>query len=320
MRYIKKVALAGLLSAAMASSAWADTYPTKPIQLIVPFGAGGVTDTVSRLLAKGLSAQLGQPIVVENKPGASGMIGASFAARAPADGYTLLVGNISTLAINPLVLANMTYDPVKDFESVSMLSTQPIVLVTSIKQKVSTVKELADLAKNKPGGLDFGSGGASYELMNASFMKDTGIPMTTVRFKGDAGTLGAILSDTIDVTLSSTSSAHAMVQSGKVHALGLTALERTPLLPDVPTLAELGVPLEASSWQAISVQAGTPAEIINKLNAAMKIVLEEPEFKKQFQQLGVTASYTTPEGMQQFVEGEQKRWAAVAKEAGVKAQ
>lgn len=320
MRYMKKIALAGLLSTAMISSAWSSTYPSKPIQLIVPFGAGGVTDTVSRLLAKGLSTQLGQPVIVDNKPGASGMIGAAFTARAPADGYTLLVGNISTLAINPLVLADMTYNPEKDFESISMISMQPIVLVSTVKQKLSSVHDLADLAKNKPGGLDFGSGGASFELMNAAFMKDTGIPMTTIRFKGDTDALGAILSGNIDIMLSSLSSAQAMANSGKVHAVAVTSTERTSLLPDTPTLHELGVKLEASSWQALSAPAGTPADVIDRLNQAAKKVLEDPEFKKLFEQQGVTASYTTPQDMQRYVEAEQKRWAAIAKEAGLKAQ
>ncbi len=297
-------------------SASAQTYPERAIRLIVPFGAGGVTDTVSRLLGKGLSAELGQSVVVENRPGASGIIGADVVAQAAPDGYTLLMGNISTLAVNAVAFARLPYDPARSFAPISMISQQPVVVATSAGRPLATVADLVAASRAKPGGLNFASGGASFELMNEAFKQASGAVMTNVRYKGDTDALASLMAGDTDVTFTSFSSVQPLVQAGKIRAVALTSAERSPLAPDWPTLTELGAPVVASSWQALMAPANTPDAVITRLNAAVKRVLASAEVQKQFSQQGVTAASSTPDELRTYAAGELKRWREVGASVG----
>ncbi|WP_420991707.1 Bug family tripartite tricarboxylate transporter substrate binding protein [Cupriavidus sp. 30B13] len=312
--------LAGSLCASAAPAAWPQAYPSRPIRLVVPFPAGGVTDTVSRIFGRGLADQLRQPVVVDNKAGASGAIGAEAVAGAPADGYTLMVGNISTLAVNRVAFAKLPYDPLRSFTSVSMISRQPMVLVSAKDAGKDTIAKLQRQAKEKKGGLNFGSGGASFELLNAAFEQNAGVVSTNIRYKGDTEALSGILSGEIDLMFSSLSSASSFLQADKVNGIAVTSEARSPLLPGIPTLRELGIPLEASSWQGLSAPAGTPAEIVSRLNEAARKVLQDPAVIRQFARLGVTATHSSPQEMQAFVADELNRWTKVGQSAGFVAQ
>ena len=298
----------------------AQNYPEKPIQLIVPFPAGGVTDLASRILGKELSSALGEQVVIDNRSGASGAIGAAATARATPDGYTLMMGNISTLAVNSVAFKNLSYDAETSFVPISMVAKQPMVLAINKNSDLRTMSKIAAFSASKPGGLNFGSGGASFELALEAIKQSTGIESTTVRYQGDSKALLGLLGGEIDLVLGSLSTLGPQIQSGAIHAVAITSEDRSPVLPQTPTLKELGVPLEATSWQALVAPAGTPRPIIDKLNVAVQRALERPDVRKQYELQGVAASPSTVEELQRFVSAELAFWRNVAIKSGFKAQ
>lgn len=312
------IACLGLLIGVAQAQPLADGYPAKTIRLIAPFAPGGITDLMARAVASRLTTELGQPVVVENRAGASGAIGSTAAARAEPDGYTLLMGNISTLGINPAVMKDLSYDPVNSFTPVSLVAVQPLIVAVSTQTPANNMAELVALARSKPGGLFYGTSGSSYQLVTEAFSAALGIKMTHVPFKGSSPAIEAMLSNQINVIFDPFSTIYAQVQAGRVKGLAMTTLKRSTMVPDLPTVAETVLPgFEASSWQGVVAPAGTPAPIIDKLNRAIVKILSTEEVRQQFAKQGVEPMPTTPQAFGDYIRQEQARWKQVAQQAGI---
>lgn len=315
-------ALLACAAAGIASGVWAQEYPSRPIKLVVPYAPGGATDILGRTLAEKLSQSIGQPVVVDNKPGAGGLIGANFVAKSPADGYTLLVSSAATHAINKFLYSSMPYDQVKDFASVTLLATYPNVLVVHPSVPAKSVSELIDLAKAKPGTLNFAStgvGGTSH-LAGELFKMMTGTDIVHVAYKGSGPAVTDLLGGQVPMMFDSVASALPHVTAGKLRALGVTGKSRSPALPQVPTVAESGLPgFEASAWNGINAPAGTPPQVLRRLNAEILKVLALPEVKERFAKVGAEPAGGTPEQFDAFMAAETEKWGKVVKQSGAKA-
>ena len=302
------------------------TTPSKPVRMIVPFAPGGASDFVARIIGPKLSELLnGQQIVIENRAGAAGNVGMEAAARAPADGYTLYLGNVGTMAINPSVFAKtLKIDPAKDFAAVSLVADTPDVLIVHPAVPARTVKEFVDYAKANPGKLAFatpGAGSLNRLEMELLGMISGGLKMTHVPYKGGAGQAVAdVLGGQVPVMFTTLSSAIGNIRGGKLRALAVTTRNRVAQLPEVPTLAEQGYDLVASSWQGIAVPAGTPREIVARLHSVITRVLASPDVVERFAGGGVSVSASaTPEEFGQYILAESQRWARVVRESGATA-
>jgi tripartite-type tricarboxylate transporter receptor subunit TctC len=308
-------ALAGSL---LAVSAIAQTFPDRPIKLVVPFPPGGVTDIVARTLSVKLTEELKQPVIVENRAGASGAIGAEAAARSAPDGYTWLMGNISTLAINQWTMAKLNYNPSTSFEPVAMVAVQPLLVAVNPTVPVNTLSELVAYAKKNPGKLNYGTAGSSIHLAVEYFSGLSGIKMNHIPYKGSAPAITDLLGGQIQVLFDPFSSIHPQVASGKVKALAITTADRSAVAPQVPTVIELGFAgYDVSSWQGIVVPAGTPKDIVVKMNAAINKALQSKEVVDRFAQFSAVPTQWTPQQFGQYIRQEQARWSKVAKDAGV---
>ena len=299
----------------------ASGYPQKPVRMIVPFAPGGASDFAGRIISQHLSEALGQPIVIENRAGASGNIGMEAAAKAPADGYTIFLGNIGTIAINPAIFPTLAVHPTKDFMPVSLVAELPSILVAHPSLPANTVAEFVAMAKSKPGDLNFASPGSSTmnRLEMERLMKAAGMKMVHVPYKGGAGpAVTGLLGNETHVMFVTLSSAIAFVKADKLKALAVTSPRRTEALPQVPTMVESGYPdAVSSSWQGVFVPAGTPREVVAKLHEALVKVLAMTEIKERFATSGVSAtSSKTPEEFAAYVAAESERWGKVARESG----
>jgi len=297
------------------------SYPNRPVRMIVPFAPGGASDFVARIISPKLSELLGQQIVVDNRPGASGNIGMELAAKAPADGYTIYLGNIGTIAINPAIFANLALNPTKDFIPISLVADVPSILVANPSVPANSVAEFVALAKSKPGELNFGSPGSSTlnRLEMEHFMKLANLKIVHIPYKGGAGpAVIGLLGGETQVMFVTLSSAISFIQAGKLKALGISTAKRIEALPQVPTMAEAGYPeMISSSWQGVFVPAGTPRPIVEKLHAALLATLDSPEIRQRFAAGGVNVvTSKTPEDFISFVGAESTRWGKVAKESG----
>jgi len=302
------------------SLAWAQAdFPNKPLRMIVPFPPGGVTDIVARTVSVKLGVELGQTIVVENRAGASGAIGAELGARAPADGYTLIMGNISTLAINPVTFAKLGYDPVTSFDPVSMVAVQPLLITVHPGVQAKTLGELVQLAKSQPGKLNYGTAGSSIHLAVEQFNSLAGIRMNHIAYKGSAPAITDLVGGQIQVLFDPISSIYPQVAAGKARALAVTTEKRATSAPQLPTVAEQGYPgFDVSSWQGIVVPAGTPKAVIQRLHRGLTNVMASAEVKDKFSQFSAMAVATPPEQFAAYIKEELSRWQKVAQQAGVK--
>jgi tripartite-type tricarboxylate transporter receptor subunit TctC len=304
---------------ALTGLAHAQTYPNRSIKMIVPFPPAGVTDIVARVMASKLGDELGQQVVVENRAGASGAIGAEAAARSPADGYTWVMGNISSMAINQWTMTKLGYDPLTSFEPVGMVSVQPLLIVVNPDLPVSSLAELVAFAKNNPGKLDYGTAGSSIHLAVEYFSSLAGIKMNHIPYKGSAPAITDLLGGQIQVLFDPFSSVYPQVISGKARALAITTGNRSVVAPGIPTVIESGFTgYDVSSWQGILVPAGTPKDIVLKINTAMKKVLSSKDVQEKFAQYSAEPTPWAPEQFAQYIKAEQLRWGQVAREAGVK--
>lgn len=311
------------LSFAVAGASEAQTYPTKPIRLVVPFPPGGPTDVSARLVAQKAGEILKQPIVVDNVAGAGGTIGSAAVARTAPDGYTLLYGSSSTLGIAPSVYANLPYDPVASFAPVSLVASGPNVLFIHPKLPVNSVGELVDYAKRKPGELNYGSAGngTPTHLAAEMFRVAAHIDAVHVPYKGGAPALTAVIAGDVHFAFDTVSAVVPHVGAGKVKVLGVAGAKRSQALPDVPTFAEAGLPsVNAASWNGIVAPAGVASDVVERLNAAVKEALANEEIVAKFAALGLEVSYTTPREFGGFIADEVKKWAAAAEKADVKPQ
>jgi tripartite-type tricarboxylate transporter receptor subunit TctC len=303
-----------------ASAAGAQPYPSKPITIVVPFAAGSGTDSITRIVAQYLSAALNQSVVVENKVGASGVLAATYVARAAPDGYTLLMATSSTMAINSSIYKSLPFDPLKDLMPVVLYARVPFVLVVNPSLPAQTAAELVKLAKEKPGTLSFGTSGTgtASHLFAELFKMQTGVEVTHVPYKSMVQPLNDVLGGHLNYMFSDLSPALPLVRDGKLRALGVTSATRVATASEIPTLAEAGVPgYEAVAWLMIATRAGTPPDIINKLHGEMKTILAQPEVREQIARFGmIPQDSASPEELHRYVASEILRWGKIVQQAG----
>ena len=317
------VVLVACLAAALAATslALAQTFPAKPAKLVVPFPPGGPLDATGRLIAQHLTERWGQSVVVENKPGAGGNIGADFVAKSPPDGYTVVMGALSTHAVNPSLYAKMPYDAQKDFAPITLIAITPNVLVVNPDLPVHSVKELIAYAKARPGKLSFGSGsiGSAGHLAGELFKVDAGIDMVHVPYKGAAPATQALLAGDTQLMFDNLANAMAQVKAGKLRALAVTTAERSKLAPELPTMAEAGLPgFDISTWYGLFAPAGTPPDIVNQWNADVTAMLRTPAMRERLLAQGAEPAPDTPAEFARFVAAEAAKYARIVKASGAK--
>ena len=313
--------IVALLACALAFAAQAQSWPSKPIKMVVPFSAGGSTDTVARIIGEKLTPRLGQPVVVENKAGAGGSLGSDFVAKSPPDGYTYLVGTSSTMAIAPWVYTKLPYNPTRDLTPVTLLGTADIIVVVHSSMPIRNTAQLLAYARANPGKLTFASGGngSISHLLGEYFKSMAKVDMLHVPYKGDAGMVTDMLGGQVNMAFGTAVAWLPHVKSGKVAAVAVTNPKRSTTLTDLPTLNESGVPgYEAVQWFGIAAPTGTPPEIVARMHAEIKAVLAMPEVQKRFTELGFDVVGNTPAEFGQFLRDENAKWKKIAEIAGTK--
>jgi tripartite-type tricarboxylate transporter receptor subunit TctC len=314
--------IAGLFAAAalMPAAALAQDYPVKPIRFIVPFPPGGGNDTIARMLGQRITTSTGQQVLVDNRPGAGGTIGAEAAARAPADGYTMFLAGVATHGINPNLRRKLPYDPVKDFDAVSLIASAPLLVVVHPSMPAKSVKELIGLAKAKPGVINYASNGngSSSHMAVELFNMMTGTRMTHIPYKGLAAALTDLLSGEVQVMFSSAVAALPQVKAGRLRALAMTGARRSPAIADIPTVAEAGVAgYEHGSWYGVVVPAGTPRHAIDRLSKEIQAIVKSAEITSRLNDEAVIPVGSTPEAFDKHIRSELARWAKVIKAAKI---
>jgi tripartite-type tricarboxylate transporter receptor subunit TctC len=312
--------LAGMLALTLGASASAQTYPNKPIRLVVTFPSGGAPDILARLFSE--KAQLGQPVVVDNKPGAGGNIGADFVAKSAGDGYTLVLGTVGTHSINGSLYDKMPYDMVKNFSPVSLIASAPNLLVVNNNVPVKTVPEFVAYLKANPDKLSFGSPGVgtSVHVSGELFKSMTGTKMTHVPYKGRQFAIPDLVGGSIQLMFDNMPSALPMAREGKIRAIAVTTAKRSSAAPDIPTIAESIPGFEATTWFAMFAPAGTPKPVVDKLNAEVVRVFRLPEVAERLKTLGLEAVLSSPEELAAYQASEIVKWTKVVKESGAKAE
>jgi tripartite-type tricarboxylate transporter receptor subunit TctC len=313
--------LFALLASLLVSPALAQTYPSKPIRIVVPYAAGGTSDILARQIGPRLSDAWGQPVIVENKPGANGNVGADFVAKSAPDGYTLLLTDVGGLVISASVYPKLPFDPSKDFSPVVMVSYSPHVLAVHPSVRASNVQELVQLAKANPGKLNFaisGIGGAP-QLAGIEFAQRSGVQWTYIPYKGGSDAVTAVVAGQADVLFNGMLATWPSVQGGKLKALAISSAQRLASAPQTPTVAEQGLPgFETGSFQGVVGPAGLPSEEVTKLNAELVQVLNYAEMKERFAKQGTDVRAGTPDSLGQWLRTEQARWARVVRESGAR--
>lgn len=308
---------------ALAGSAFAQTYPARPVKIIVPFTAGSATDILARVVGEELGRSLGQPFVIENKPGAGGILGTQAAKEAAPDGYTLIAAGSGPFGINPGVYKSLPYDPVRDFEPIGNIVLTPQVIVVGAQTPYRTIKDLVAAAKAKPGELSFaslGNGSTSHLTMEA-FQSAAGIKLNHIPFKGSSDAQTQVIGGNVHLMSDTVTGVLAQVKAGKLRALGVAIPQRSPFLPDVPTLDEQGYPrFESVGWIGLAAPAKTPAPILDKLNGEVRKMLQDPAVKEKFAKLGFTTVGDSRQEFAAFMKGEIAKWSKVAHDSGATAQ
>lgn len=319
-----KKTIAAALMVALGSGlsfnqAIADSYPNKPVTIVSPFAVGGIADLFSRVLAQAFSEDLGQAFVVTNRTGAGGSVGSEYVARANPDGYTIVMGNIGSHAVNPFLVKNMRYDPVKDFEPISLVLDAEGLLVINPKIPANNLKEFIQYAKNNSGKLTYGSGGVgtTSHLAGELFQERTGVELVHVPYKGNNPAITDLIGGQTDIMFATMPTVLPHVNSGRLKALAVLGNTRSSALPDVPTLSEEVADFEVNNWIGIFVPAGTPKEIIALLNKKTQEVMTRPEVKDRLSSAGSRFVPSTPDSFRKYQLSESERWAKILKAAGV---
>jgi len=322
----RRALAAAFLSLALpffSDAAKAQAYPAKPIRMIVPFPPGGGTDIAARTVANKLSDGVKWTFVVENKPGAGGNLGVEQAVKSPADGYTLVIGQTSNLAINPTLYAKLPYDPLRDLSPIVLIVSAPVVFVVAANSRYASLGNLLAAAKTDPGGVTFASpgNGTVSHLAGELLQRAAGVKLTHVPYKGAAQALTDTLGGQVQSFMSSVPSALSQIKAGRLRAIAVTSAKRAPELPDVPTIAESGHKgFEASTWYGLLAPAGTPAAIVARLNAEVNRVLTTPEVRERLAAEGGEALGGSPEQFASFLKAEHAKWGRVVKESGARAE
>lgn len=320
MKTMMRLAACALVLAVVASPAWPQDFPSRPLKLVVPYAPGGGADSVARILAKKVSENIGQPIVIENKGGAGSIVGTDLVAKAEPDGYTLLLGQSGPISINPAVYKTLPYDPVKDFAPITMTTAYPYILVVNSQSPAKTLQEFTALAKSKPGAMNYGSTGvgAANHLVAELFNGKAGLKMTHVPYRGTALAVGDLVNGQLNVVFSDPISVLPHIRSGKLRALAVTSLRRSPVAPEVPTVAESGYPgFEALAWHGILAPAKTPPAVIAKLNAEIVKALADPATRELLVKQAMQTVGNTPQEFAAFIQKDIATWKAVAAAANV---
>ena len=306
------------LLALVPGLALAQAWPSKPLRMVVPFAPGGVTDNSARLVAGRMQEALGQPVVVENRTGAGGVIATDFVAQSPPDGYTILMASAAPQTLTQF-LQKTGYDGVKDFAPISLVNTFPIVLMVHPSVPAQNVKELIALAKAQPGKLNFAGAGGLTQFAGEIFKYMAGIDMTYIPYKGGAPAAAAAAAGDAQVTFANYSDALTHMKSGRLRALGMTSAKRFPQSPEVPTIAEAAIPgYQVESWNGLLAPAGTPPEIVNRMAAAVQQGLQDPATKKRMEEMGTVPVGDTPAEFRSFLQAEVKKWGDFVKQSGIK--
>jgi len=311
----------GVSLAMFSSLAAAQAWPNKPIRYIVPFAPGGTTDILARTISEKLSVALGQPVIVENKPGAGGGVGAAEVAKAPPDGYTIMGGTISTHAINASLYSSLPYDPVKDFVAITLIARVPNMLVINNDIPAKNVAELIALMKANPGKWNFASSGngTSQHLSGELFKGMANVQMQHIPYKGSPPALTDVMGGQVSMTFDNITTAWPLAKAGKLRALAVTTAKRSPIAPDVPTLAESALPgYEVGSWQGVFAPAGTPPEVVKRLNTEIVKIINTPDVQKKLLDLGAEPVGNWSEEFTAFVKTEVVKWGDVVKKSGAK--
>ena len=315
-----RIVIASSLLCYFAGNVIAQDYPNRPIRLIVPYAPGGVTDNSVRALNDRLGARLGQQVNVENRPGAGGLVGTQVVAQAPADGYTILLGFDGNFVISPFTVANLGFDPIRDFAPVTKLGDAGILLVAHPSVAASNLQELLALSKQKPGTLSFGSAGSGQtsHVVGELLKIETGIDMLHIPYKGGGPALVDVVGGQIPLASTFIAGANQYLRQGRIKAIGVSSAKRDPALPEVPTFLEQGVKVEATSWVGILAPAKTPRPIIDRLQRELAAVLQEPEVRQRYATLGLNPVGNTPEQFGEQIRADLARWEPVVKKAGIK--
>jgi tripartite-type tricarboxylate transporter receptor subunit TctC len=320
MKLLHRLMLAIAL-AAPALAAQAQAYPNKPIRLVCPFPPGGAVDIASRAVAHELSQILGQPVTVDNRPGAGGNIGADITAKSPPDGYTLLMTTSGIMAINPALYSKLPFDPLKDFAPVSMVVSLNNVLVVNPSVPAKSVQDIIALAKAQPGKLTYASSGngTSIHLSGELFKSMTGVDMLHIPYKGSSPAVTDLLGGQVNMMFDNIPSSLPHIKAGKLRALAVTGAKRSPLLPDLPTIAEAGVPgYDSYVWFGMVAPAGTPPDIVARLNAALAKAAATPSFRDRLTEQGYDVLSSTPAQMTDSIRSEMAKWSKIVKASGAK--
>lgn len=314
------------MATGLSASVWAQMapdYPSRPLTYVVPYAPGGAADAFARQLAHALSVRLGQPVVVDNRAGANGNIGSAQVARGPADGYTLLLGTTSTVAINPhLYGPHMPYDPLKDLQPVSATHAMVNVLVVGAATPYKSVSDLIAAAKARPGSLSYASAGVgnTMHLAGEQFRTQAGIDLVHVPYKGGAPAVNDVLAGQLPMMFNNLPAVLPLVRSGKLRALAVASRQRSPLLPEVPTMEEAGLRgFESIVWNGVFVKAGTPPDIVSRLNREITVALNEPTMRQSLEQQGYQVTPSTPEQFSQRVREDFPRWGTLVRHSGARA-
>jgi len=323
MKFNVRAAASVMLAAVAAlacASAGADNYPSKFVTVIVPQPPGGANDTVARIVAQKLSQELGQQFVIDNRGGAGGNIGVAAAAKAPKDGYTLLMALGSALTVNPALYSKTGFDPIKDFQPITTIATAPYVLVANPSFPANNVKELIALAKSKPGQIQYASAGngTPNHLLAEMFQDSAGIELQHIPYKGAAAAVTDVISGQVPIAFQSMPSSMSYVKSGKLKILGVATEKRTALAPDIPAISETVPGFYTVSWYGLLAPAGTPKDIVEKLRAATVKALSDKEVREKLAAQGAEPFITTPEQFAALIKDEMPKWAKIVKESGAK--
>jgi tripartite-type tricarboxylate transporter receptor subunit TctC len=320
--FVRTACAAVLLAAAAGAPALAqDAYPSKPIKLVVPFPPAGGTDVLSRAIAQSIATNTQWLIVIDNKPGAGGNIGLEAASKAPADGYTIAMGQTANLAVNPALYTSMPFDPLKDFAPIALISSQPLIVVVDSKSPYKSLQDLVDAAKKEPGRVNMASSsnGTIGHIGGELFQRRAGIKMTHVPYKGAGPAVTDLMGGSVDCFFGNTQAVGGLVTAGRLRPLAVTSPRRLANFPNIPTVAELGYPgFEAATWSGLVAPAGTPPAIIDKLNAAANRALGNAEMKQKLFEDGSTPLGGTAKQFAEFIKSEHAKWGAAVREAGIK--
>ena len=307
--------------AAVNGFAFAQAYPNKPIKYVVPYPPGGPLDTVARLLGQKISERIGQPIIIDNKPGAGGNIGADSVAKSPPDGYTILMGAVATHAINPTLYSKIPYDPIKDFAPITLIGITPNVLVVHPSVPVKTVSELTALAKSQPGRLTFASGsnGSAGHLAGELYKSMTGTDLLHIPYKGGAPAVTDLLAGQVNLMFDNLANSLPYIKSGKLRAIAVTTQKRSIYAPELPTIAESGLPgFDVSTWFGVFAPANTPKEVVTRLHDEFVYALSLPDVKEKLAGLGVEPVGNTPEAFAAYIKTEAAKYADLIRKSGAR--